>query len=263
MICAVIDSKMEHIEYGSSGSEDAESTDDDNEVAEPEMPAFAKGDHVKAKLTGENPRIVDAIVLKVGTHMDYFNDGRFYVEYADKKRGSAKVFQQMRVWVTLGQLEAHVPKVSQPTSGNQLASAETAMTHESAQPLPANNEALQQFGPLPALAKHHQPRAKKLKTRDGRRGSTSAASSMSTSKKSVNDRVAEFPHETFVNSAGHLFCDACCTKIANKKSTIDNHIASKKHAEKLQEFKANIAIDAQLKIDIQKGALLGFSPKTN
>ena len=63
---------MEHIEYGSSGSEDAESTNDDNEVVELETPAFAKGDHVKAKLTGENPRTVDAIVLKVGTNMDYF-----------------------------------------------------------------------------------------------------------------------------------------------------------------------------------------------
>eukprot|EP01052_Picozoa_sp_SAG31_P078312 SAG31_NODE_37804_length_301_cov_1.009901_1_plen_86_part_10 len=65
-------------------------------------PKFAKGDNVMAKLTGENPRTVHATVLKIGTHVDFFNDGRIYVEYADKKRGSANVTEKKRLWVSLG-----------------------------------------------------------------------------------------------------------------------------------------------------------------
>ena len=160
---------MEHIEYNST--EGSESNDDGGSETEPQSPKFAKGDKVKAKLKGENPRIVDATILKVGTSTDYFNDGRFYIQFFGKMRGAANRTQITKLWVSHDQLEAHVSDVTttvQPTSPIEYASGYT-------EPFTASNEALQQFGPLPSLAAHHEPRAKKMKSRDGRRGSTSAA----------------------------------------------------------------------------------------
>ena len=56
-----------------------------------------------------------------------------------------------------------------------------------------------------------------------------------------SQRVSEFPGEELTESAGKLFCKACRENIAVKRSVVQNHIKSKKHAESKEKLKARVA----------------------
>lgn len=49
------------------------------------------------------------------------------------------------------------------------------------------------------------------------------------SKTSVWDRIKEFPGQHLVCVRGQLRCNACQETLAQKKSTVEKHVKSKKH----------------------------------
>uniref|UniRef100_A0A1X7U482 Uncharacterized protein n=1 Tax=Amphimedon queenslandica TaxID=400682 RepID=A0A1X7U482_AMPQE len=44
-------------------------------------------------------------------------------------------------------------------------------------------------------------------------------------------RIKHYPKETFIASCGNLFCRACRGRLCLKKSSVKNHLGSKKHLE--------------------------------
>ena len=54
-------------------------------------------------------------------------------------------------------------------------------------------------------------------------------SPMSLKKKSLWDRLKEYPEEKLVLESGRIFCKSCSEPLSAKKSTIASHVASKKH----------------------------------
>lgn len=77
--------------------------------------------------------------------------------------------------------------------------------------------------------------------RGKRRSQGSSASSSDPKSVRPDQRVKDYPAETFIVSCGNLFCHACRERLCLKKSSIKNHVGSKKHLEgkiKLQSKEA-------------------------
>ena len=82
---------MEFIQTLSSSGDEGSCNDNEDEVESLlPKPAFDVGAKVRATLMGENPRIVDATIIKIGTKRHFFNNGRYQVEY---KNGVAATIQ--------------------------------------------------------------------------------------------------------------------------------------------------------------------------
>ena len=56
-----------------------------------------------------------------------------------------------------------------------------------------------------------------------------------------SQRAKEFPGEELVDSAGKLFCRACRESVAVKRSVVQNHIKSKKHADSKERLKLKVS----------------------
>lgn len=67
---------------------------------------------------------------------------------------------------------------------------------------------------------------------------------------SLQQRISEYRGESFVVSAGELKCRACGKTVQNIKSTIDLHVASKTHKEKVEALNARVAADADLRTEL-------------
>ena len=67
---------------------------------------------------------------------------------------------------------------------------------------------------------------------------------------SLQQRISEYKGESFVVSSGELKCRACGKTIQNIKSTIDLHVASKTHKEKVEALNSRVAADADLRTEL-------------
>lgn len=56
---------------------------------------------------------------------------------------------------------------------------------------------------------------------------------------SVVQRLAEFPDDSFIESAGRLFCQACPVRLSCRKSTIISHREGAVHKKRMELWTAN------------------------
>ena len=68
-------------------------------------------------------------------------------------------------------------------------------------------------------------------SRGKRRSRGSSASSSDPKGVRPEQRIKDYPGETFIVSCGNLFCRACRERLCLKKSSVKNHVGSKKHLE--------------------------------
>ena len=69
---------------------------------------------------------------------------------------------------------------------------------------------------------------------------------------SPSDRLREYQHENLTVSNRKLFCTACREELSTKKSSLESHIKSKKHATAKQRMQLNIKRDAGIADALRK-----------
>ena len=69
---------------------------------------------------------------------------------------------------------------------------------------------------------------------------------------SPSDRLREYQHENLTVSNRKLFCSACREELSTKKSSLESHIKSKKHATAKQRLQLTIKRDADIADALRK-----------
>ena len=82
----------------------------------------------------------------------------------------------------------------------------------------------------------------------------SRGSSLATDPKNIKpaERVRAYPTEPFTVSGSHLFCSGCRERLCLKKSSIKNHIRSKKHEDGKKRLEAKEARERDLAASLRK-----------
>lgn len=101
---------------------------------------------------------------------------------------------------------------------------------------------------LPHMAEHERERKKKVKPPVGKRGRQLAERKTKESKVTVDQRLREFPNQSFKNSGGKLYCAACKVMLTNIKTSISikAHISYEKHKTALLKLAARATDDKVL-----------------
>lgn len=103
---------------------------------------------------------------------------------------------------------------------------------------------------MPTLAAMERDRVGKRKLPCGPRGRTTAVRKTKQTCISVEQRLREFPDESFKKSAGQLFCQACKEVMPNLKEQLKRHCLSAKHSNRLQKFNSVSHDELSLQTDL-------------
>ena len=222
-------------------------------------PLFKVGDTVHAEIPGLNARKVTALITCIGGPENFFNNGRYQIKYQVKKKGAIHKMVDESFWakpVMISAIEGadddHAAAKQQRTEKEPATSAGGANQVDG-----PDLSALEQFGEKPEMAKHNRPRVipKMSSLTKGANQTTASAPRRSLignkkasgglgAKVTAEMRMTEFPFQSFTSFEGVLFCDSCKAKVDLKKSTIDVHVSSKKHGEKLALYDEKKVSDA-------------------
>eukprot|EP00965_Chrysotila_dentata_P027466 911897-Pleurochrysis_carterae.AAC.1 len=89
-------------------------------------------------------------------------------------------------------------------------------------------------------------RAKKQKPPVGVCGRNNAARKQPETSVSLKSRLASYPHQSLEIRNGQLFCKACKKVICNVQATLERHLASANHAEKVVQLEQTKVHDMRL-----------------
>mmetsp|Transcript_18603 Transcript_18603/g.54510 ORF Transcript_18603/g.54510 Transcript_18603/m.54510 type:complete len:655 (+) Transcript_18603:97-2061(+) len=93
---------------------------------------------------------------------------------------------------------------------------------------------------MPELAAHERDRAAKVKPPSKGMGTNGKAKSNARETSvPITRRLLEFPDQSFVASAGVLFCKACKERLVNTTTQIKQHVNTKKHETALKKFQSS------------------------
>ena len=185
---------------------------------------FAAGNRVLHDLLGE------ANVRKLAAPDD--PDGKINIEWSRSGKTKQSPLIILNRWVLPSSLKKlwSSPRVDQPPAEN---------------PRGLRQEGL--YGAAPNLAAIEHERAAKMKGPVGPRGRSNHPAMTKESKVPISQRIAEFPEQGLVSSAGVLFCTPCKEQLPNIKSSISDHIGRKKHRDNFAKYVKKHADDDELK----------------
>ena len=185
------------------------------------------------------------IFLRLGNASDFVNDGRARIQYEKIKRGAKYKKETHFNWVkadTLTRFEDLADATSErdtPRKSPRIAECVTTQ---------GETDAL-----LPAHSGMERDRKLPRKAVAPVRGPNKLQRQTAESKISTDERIKQFPGQSFVNEMGRLKCRACNFFPANKHSSIKTHCSlgtednPSRHAVKLQALSMRVELDAELK----------------